>query len=147
MVLKGYIKNFSAVIIFSMLTLFFSCEKSGQVIIICSECQSSEPVTAELKISLESNQGITVNIYEGNLEDSVLYESAYTESRIIYRTVPLNRKYTLTATYYDRGNCYVAVNSAIPRVKYDADFCEDTCYYVYNNNVNLRLKYAKYGKY
>jgi hypothetical protein len=146
MVLKGYIKIISVTIVFSMLALVFSCEKTGQII-ICSECLSSEPVDANLEISLERNQQVTVNIYEGNLEDSIIYESINTESSTLYRTLPLNRKYTFTATYYDRGDYYIVVNSVTPRVKYDEAFCEEPCYYVFDKHVDLRLKYTKYGKY
>ena len=142
MVLTGNIKRFSSAIVFSMLVLFFSCEKSGSII-ICSECQSSEPLTATLEINLDKNHGVPVNIYEGNIEDSILYESVYAEAGTIYRIVPLNRKYTLTATYSDSGNSYIVVNSVMPQVKYDETFCEEPCYYVYNKKVDLRLKYTK----
>jgi hypothetical protein len=92
---------------------------------------------------IEKDTRATVVIYEGNLEDSIIYESVISDFRIYYRTVPLNRKYTLTATYYDRGNCYIVVNSVTPRVKYDETFCEEPCYYIFDKNVDLRLKYTK----
>jgi hypothetical protein len=141
MVLNRYIKLISSTIIFCILVLLFSCEKP--VFIQCSDCLSSEPVTAKIEIMIEKDTRATVIIYEGNLEDSIIYESVVTDFRIFYRIVPLNRKYTLTATYYDRGNCYIVVNSVTPRVKYDETFCEEPCYYVFDKNVDLRLKYTK----
>jgi hypothetical protein len=144
MVLNNYIKSASTTIIFFILVLFFSCEKPG--IINCADCLESEPVTAKIEIMLDDYPSITVNIYECNLEDSIIYESVSSVvERTLYRTVPLNRKYTVTATYYDRGNYYVAVNSVTPHVLYDKDFCEEPCYYIYDNKVNLRLKYTRHG--
>ncbi len=128
-----------------MLVFFFSCEKPGTEIIRCSECSSSEPVKVKIQIKLDKYTKTTVNIYEGNLEDSILYESITTEANTIYRVVSLNRKYTLTAMYSIRGNYYIVVNSITPRVLYDEDYCEEPCYYVYDKDVNLRLKYSKYG--
>jgi hypothetical protein len=57
--------------------------------------------------------------------------------------VPINKKYTATATYYKSDIKYVAVDSATPRVKYDKNQCDDPCYFVYDRVVDLRLKYTK----
>ncbi len=143
MVLRDYIKLFFSAIVFSGMVLLFSCERYP--IVNCSECEQEEPLKANLEIRLENGYNSTIKIYEGNLEDSIIYVSVFSESSQIYQYVPLNRKYTITATYYDRGNCYVVVNSVIPRVVYDEYSCEEPCYYVYNRKVNLRLKYKKYG--
>ncbi|OFY65952.1 MAG: hypothetical protein A2V64_09940 [Bacteroidetes bacterium RBG_13_43_22] len=145
MVLKGHIRIFAVLIIFSMLVLFFSCEKPGSNIIYCSECLSEEPFNAKIRIKLDYYNETTVTIYEGNLEDNVVYESIITEAKYLYRTLALNRTYTFTASYYVRGNHYIVVNSLTPHVIYDEDYCEEPCYYVYNNEVDLRLKYGKRG--
>lgn len=143
MVLKGYIKSAVAAIIFSVLVLFFSCDKPA--VINCSECEADEPLTARLEIALQNGYNATINIYEGNLEDSIVYMSVFSEDDHYYQKVPLNRKYTITATYYDRGNRYVVVNSVIPRVLFDEYSCEEPCYFVYDRKVNMKIKYKKYG--
>jgi hypothetical protein len=143
MVLRDYIKLIISIIAFSVLVLLFSCEKHP--IVNCSECEQEEPLKAKLEIRLENGYNTTVNIYEGNLEDSIIYISKFAGSNRVYEYVPLNRKYTITATYYDRGNYYIVINSVIPRVVYDEYSCEEPCYYVYDRKVNLRLKYKKYG--
>lgn len=130
-------------ICFLIMVFLFSCEKP--MIIRCSDCLTEEPLKAKIEIILDDYSDITVTIYEGNLEDSIIYEAVTTEARTFYRSLPLNRKYTLTATYYDRGNCYVAVNSITPHVLYDENFCEEPCYYIYNNKIDMRIKYTKYG--
>ena len=143
MVLRDYIKMIISAITFSVMVLLFSCEKHP--IVNCSECEQEEPLKAKLELRLESAYNSTIRIYEGNLEDSIIYVSMFSESSQIYQYVPLNRKYTVTATYYDRGNCYIVVNSVIPRVVFDEYSCEVPCYYIYDRKVNLRLKYKKYG--
>ncbi len=126
-----------------MLVFFFSCEKPVTGFINCSQCRSYEPVKAVLKIKLGADiQTATVNIYEGNLEDGILYESFITSSDNATREVPLNKKYTLTAVYSLDAE-YIVVNSVSPRVIYDEDSCDEPCYYIYDNVVNLRLKYTR----
>lgn len=144
MVLRDYLKLIISIIAFSVLVLLFSCEKHP--IVNCSECEQEEPLKARLEIRLENGYNSTVNIYEGNLEDSIIYISKFAGSNQIFEYVPLNRKYTITATYYDRGNYYIVINSVIPRVVYDEYNCEEPCYYIFNKKVNLRLKYKKYGR-
>ena len=86
---------------------------------------------------------ITVNIYEGYLEDSVLFESFSTlSSTTTNLDVPVNKLYTITATY-SREAKYIVINSVTPRVLYDEASCDEPCYYVYDRKVDLRLKYTK----
>jgi len=143
MVLRDYIRLIISIIVLSMMVLLFSCDKHP--IVNCSECEQEEPVKAKLELRLENGYNSTIEIYEGNLEDSIIYISLFSIRNLIDQYVPLNRKYTITATYYDRGNRYVVVNSVIPRVVYDEYSCEEPCYYIYNRKVDLRLKYRKYG--
>jgi len=143
MVLKVHIKNVIIAIVSVVLVLVFSCDKPA--VINCSDCETEEPLTTRLELSMQKGYNATVSIYEGNLEDSILYVSVFSEDDHLYQKVPLNRKYTITATYYDRGNRYVVVNSVTPRVLYDEYSCEEPCYFVYDRKVNLKLKYKKYG--
>jgi tartrate dehydratase beta subunit/fumarate hydratase class I family protein len=57
--------------------------------------------------------------------------------------VTVNKKYTVSATYYINGNNYTVVDSATPRIKYNKDECDEPCYYVYNKVIDLRLKYTE----
>ncbi|MCX6302305.1 MAG: hypothetical protein NTW82_08975 [Bacteroidia bacterium] len=146
MVLRNSIKIIRKTFLFVAMVLFFSCEDPGLIVINCSECLTDEPVNANLTIKLEHvDYDVNINIYQGNLEDSILYESFATTANVAYRKVPLNKKYTLTATYYISGNSYVVVNSVAPRALYDEDDCEEPCYFVYNSDIDMRLKYTKYG--
>lgn len=133
------------IFLFIAMVLFFSCEDPGAVVINCGDCLSEEPTEASLRIKLDYlGNRLTVNIYEGNLEDNILYETFTTSSEIAYHTVLINKKYTLTVSYLLSGGInYIAVNSVNPHVVYDEDDCEEPCYYVYDRDVNLKLKYTK----
>jgi hypothetical protein len=123
MVLRKDIKTLSGILLFLLLAISFSCEKRGYLFVDCTECFSEEPKTAKLEIKLDNSQYMQteLNIYRGNLEDSILYRhyTLYVTSTTV--TVPVNNKYTITAKYYVNGIYYIAVNSVTPRVKYDKE--------------------------
>jgi hypothetical protein len=133
-------------ILFFLFSVFsFSCEEQP-FFVKCDECTTEEPLKAQLKMKLDkSAYGVStvINVYSGNLEDGVLYGTISTTSDETSMTVTLNKKYTVTATYNIDGITYIAVDSATPRVTYNKDQCNDPCYYIYDNDVNLRLKYTK----
>ena len=126
-----------------MLIFLLSCEDSLLIGVICEECKSSEPSETSLKIKLsKTNQysGIIINIYEGNLEDNILLKSFEVTTKEITQTLPINKKYTVTATYFIGECTYIAVDSAFPRVKYDKSSCDSPCFWIYDSSVNVRLK-------
>lgn len=126
-------------------TIFFSCEDQG-LFVKCPDCLAVEPIKTYLEVKLGSGtSGIEtiINVYEGNIEDSVIYDSFKTKASSEIISVTVNKKYTVTATYHISDNYYIAVDSATPRVKYVKNQCTDSCYYVYDKNIDLRLKYTK----
>ena len=133
-------------ILYLILIICFSCEEQG-LFVHCPDCTADEPVSAELEAKLDYNTNGTtrVRIYEGNIEDNILFGSfdAY-GSTTFYRNVPINKKYTITATYYvtASGKTFIATDSATPRVKYDKYQCDDPCYFVYDRVCDLRVKYT-----
>ena len=127
-----------------VLAISFSCEDKS-FIVQCSDCTIEEPVTAELYADLDPDHfyGCLVQIWEGNLEDSILVDSYPTYRKVFTQEVVLNKKYTVTATYYISGNKYIAVDSATPRVRYEKAQCNDPCFYTYGKKLELRLKYTQ----
>lgn len=146
MVLSNKIRVIAGFVSFLALAFFFSCEKTFPGMILCIDCLDNEPLTAKLKLKLSADysyKSINIDIYEGNLEDSILYrtlETSATSSEII---VPINKKYTLVAKYHIFFDDFYVVNSVTPTAIYDEVQCEKPCYYVINNVVNLRLKRVK----
>lgn len=128
-----------------VLIIPFSCEEQG-IFVKCPDCTADEPVKIqlELKLDINHNGGPTIiKVYEGNLEDSVLYSSYSPSGTQAMIPVTINKKYTVTATYYIPGNYYITVNSATPRVRYEKTKCDNPCYFVYDKIIDLRLKYTK----
>lgn len=136
---------FFKILFFSALILCFSCEKQG-LIIKCNECLDSEPAEVSLTIKADIKTPSTstlITVYEGELEDNIVVEELTLRLGLstTVAKVRLNKKYTVTATYVISGNTYIAVDSATPRVRYDDKQCDTPCYFVYDKNINLKLKY------
>ena len=130
------------ILLFFVTVVLFSCEDTGHFV-KCSECTTTEPVKAELEIKVDINNSgaaTLIDVYEGNLEDGVLYDSFSTTDPTSSISVTMNKKYTVTARYNLTGDIYIAVDSATPRVKYTKDQCENPCYFVYDKVLDLRLK-------
>ncbi len=133
------------IFLLTSITILFSCEKQG-LLVKCQDCTATEPVKTELIIKLDTGPfgaSTLINVYEGNIEDSILYSSTYALGTSANISVTLNKQYTATATYYKSDNTYITVDSATPRVRYDKTTCNDPCYFVYDRNLDLRLKYTK----
>lgn len=131
---------------FILLIITFSCEKG--LFVKCSDCLSEEPVNTQLIIKVNPNPGptaylMTLSLYEGNIEDNILITSYSAFWEDVSPTVSLNKKYTAAATYLDGDKKYIAIDSAIPRVRYEKSQCENPCYYVYDRTIDVRLKYTK----
>ena len=127
----------------AFLAVFLSCEEKGWFA-DCNDCTVEIPRSTDLLIKLTDTYNVVLlNIYEGELEDSVLYFSADIYNNKEYSaTVPVNKTFTITATYKIEDNTYIAVDSATPKVGYTEDQCDEACYYVYDREVDVRLKYT-----
>ncbi|HEX7493057.1 MAG TPA: hypothetical protein VF346_02465 [Bacteroidales bacterium] len=132
--------------LFAILIFSFSCEEEV-ILVNCQDCISEEPSDTSLEIKLDASStgyDTFIKIYEGNLEDSILYSSQQGNTFYSLKVpVAINKKYTVTATYHIHDNYYTAVDAATPRVKYDKNQCKDPCYFVYDKDIDLRLKYTK----
>ena len=136
-------QKFVRFISFIILIISFSCEDQS-FIVQCSDCTPDEPVTAELYADLDPEYyfNCMVQIWEGNLEDSILVGSYPMISRTFTLDVTINKKYTITATYYVSDDTYIAVDSATPRVRYEKSQCDEACFFLYDRKCDLRLKYT-----
>ena len=139
-------KRATIVFILSVFLMCLSCDEKI-ILVKCADCTEEEPVEANLEVKLDVYQSLasrTINIYEGDIEDNILLGTFFSSDDIWRHSVPLNKKYTLTATYKIGEITYVAVDSATPRVRYEKEQCENPCYVVYDKTVNLRIKYKRY---
>jgi hypothetical protein len=145
MVLIKTLKNLFKIFLIIAFIFLFSCEDQG-LIVKCPDCTTDEPIKTNLEIKTDLaylGNETQINIYEGNIEDSILYFSYKTSGTLTKINVTLNKKYSATATYYIPDNYYIALDSATPRVRFDKTKCDDPCYFVYDKIIDLRLKYTK----
>ena len=128
-----------------ILTLCLACEDKG-LNVKCPDCLEEEPSQGYLKVKLDDalfGYRTLIKVYEGNLEDSIIYRSLETSDNFTDIPVSLNKKYTVTATYYIPDHYYIAIDSATPQVGYDDTKCDGPCYFIYDKDIDLRLKYVK----
>jgi hypothetical protein len=137
-------RKITRILFFLIAVAALSCEDQP-FLVKCSDCTADEPVTANLEVNLDPDlfYGAFIQIWEGNLEDSILLAIDTSITSSYSREVTLNKQYTVTATYYLSNDKYIAVDSATPRVKYEKSQCDDPCYYVYDRICDLRLKYTR----
>jgi len=138
-----YMKRIIRILFTTLLAVCFSCEEKGWLA-DCDDCTVEIPRTTYLLIKLtDTGLPVLLNIYEGELEDSVLYDFININNVKEYSAdVPVNKTFTITATYDIEDITYIAVDSATPKVRYTEDQCEEACYYVYDREVDVRLKYT-----
>jgi hypothetical protein len=116
------------------------------MIVNCQECVTEEPVNAEIEIKLDIQDfgdPVTINVYDGNIEEGVIISTHTAGGNRTTIELRINKRYTFSAIYSTPKGTYTVIDSALPRVAYNKDQCDDPCFYVYDRVVNLRLKYTK----
>lgn len=110
----------------------------------CSECTFTEPTNCLLRIELGetifSGTPYEVTIYRGTIEDGIVIYNASSYTSFTY-TVSINSEYTVMSSVEKNGKEYIAVGATIPRTRIIEDVCEETCYIVVDNTVDLEIKY------
>jgi hypothetical protein len=134
-------------LLFTAMTVLFSCDKTI-LFVNCPDCTKEDPITAVLEIKVDQSAlrnylTVLIRVYSGYLEDDILIEAYPVTAMAMTYIATINKRYTITATYFTSDATYTAVDSTIPRVRYEKDLCSEPCYYVYDNKINLKLKYTK----
>lgn len=125
--------------------LLFSCEQSHMT--DCRECNPEYPVQPVLKILYRNPETIPLNpkvtLFEGAIEDSIIIRNFYIEEPVSFLTFNaiLYKDYSATLEFIFEGQKYIATGAACPKVRYDESSCDEPCYYVYDNVIDLRLRY------
>jgi hypothetical protein len=137
-------RNSCAIVALGML-LLFSCEDG--YVTDCRECDPGGVNQPLLKVYIRTPDYLPINpevtIYEGALEDSIVLKHIYVDesySYITYNAV-LYKDYTATVKFILNGKRYIAIGVACPQVRYVESTCDEPCYYVYDNVIDLRLRY------
>lgn len=126
--------------------ILLSCDDQV-LIVICADCTQDEPTEAILTVKIdpivETGANVFVDVFEGDIEDGILLGRFEVAALKWKHIVLLNKKYTLSASYYTRDAIYIAIDTATPRVHYEKEQCDNPCYVVYDKIVNLKIKYTK----
>ena len=124
--------------------LILSCDENF-VIVKCEDCLDSEPYEATIKVEVDDNGSFEgkLTIYEGNIEDDIVVTSAPVYGNPMEFLVKINKRYTFKVEYTgNSGIKYTAINSVYPRVKLELEQCSNSpCFYIYDNKLNMKLKY------
>mgnify|MGYP001454475553 CR=1 FL=1 len=125
--------------------LLFSCEEGYMT--DCRECYPEYPLQSTLNILLWNPdiaiQNARVTLYEGTIEDSLViqyYSFDMVSSSLTFDAI-LYKDYSATLEFNFEGKKYVTTGAARPKVRYDETSCDESCYYVYDNVIDLRLRY------
>lgn len=125
--------------------LVFSCEKGYMT--DCRECDPEYPVQPLLKIYYRNPETIPLNpkvtLFEGAIEDSIIIRIFYLDEPLSFLTFDaiLYKDYSATLEFINDGQKYITTGAARPKVRYDETSCDEPCYYVYDNVIDLRLRY------
>ena len=137
------IMNRTLAVITVIILLLHSCE--GPLYIPCSECTEQYPDRIYLELDLaypsQTPESILVTVYEGPLDDNIVLYKFTTASQTFLVDAFLYKDYTVTARYAYNGKTYIAVDTATPSIYFEEEACDVPCYYVYNNKLDLRLRY------
>jgi hypothetical protein len=128
-----------------LLMLLLSCEENFAP--NCDECSATRPETATLTISFRNPDYVPVNpkvtLYEGAIEDSIILVQYTIQDPYSYISFDalLYKDYTATLEFILDGRTYITTDGVFPQVGYDETSCDEPCYFVYDNNLDLRLRY------
>lgn len=131
------------ILLLLMLT-FGACEEG--YVTKCGECMPDGIGDVRLKIYVSQIVNSAVNvikIYEGPIEDGILLAELTVYGDYTEFTGMLYKDYTVSVEYTVNGKRYIAIDGARPKVRFDEDSCDEPCYYVYDNVVDLRLEYTR----
>jgi hypothetical protein len=135
----------TSIILAILFLLLFSCEEG--YLTNCDECYTNNDNNVVLKIRYRNEHYVPINpvvtLYDGNISDSVIIEKfRITDpySYIDYYAI-LYKDYSAMLEYTYDGKKYAVVASACPKVRHDETTCEESCWYVYDNILDLRLRY------
>lgn len=133
------------IITFVLLAIFtpFSCEDSS-VFINCDKCYTSvvDYYSLEIKVTIDSeNRYVPITLYRGDIdngeiiaEDTIYSMPYYTDD------VQFGEKYSALAKYSHNGKTIYAVDGRFLKKKLDKSSCNEPCYIISGDILDLRLK-------
>jgi len=126
------------------LALTVSCnEKIFTGDVDCNDCYYDKPDEADLIIDLTISYKYPnpqVTVYKGDVENNDVVSVERTESTPYYVSVPVDNKYSVRVEYRSGNKTVIAVDGTNLKVLRVSDACDDACYIIENDHIDLTLK-------
>jgi len=123
--------------------LLSSCEEG--MITDCDYCYDNTAGPFKLDIKVDNPvfmpYYVTITVYEGPVENNLVLYRFETDWHEVSIDAFLYKTYTVTADYYFYGQHYTATDETCLQVRYDETTCENPCYFIFGNKMNLKLRY------
>lgn len=126
-----------------ILPISFSCEDL-RLFVDCTKCYStlSDVYNLEYKITLDKeNPYVPITLYQGKIDDGVIIDV----DTIFYlphysKPVSFGNYYSAVARYRRNGRVIFAVDGRQLEKKLDNSSCQEACYTIHGDMLDLRLK-------
>ena len=128
--------------LFLTLMFLFSCsDEDCDFKLPCGPRPTEGTLTVKVNYN-DENPTVPIAIYQGQFEDDNLYmiDTLRGQEKVEY-TLPVDRYYSVTATYIKNNNTITALDGDRITLNEDEDDCLGICYSVNDAKVNLKLKY------
>ena len=109
----------------------------------CSDCYPVEPDSADFKILFTingENPRVPMVLYRGKAEDKVIDWIDTSNNEALYLRVKTGVYYSVVANYKAGSKIIYAVDGDKIDIQNESDYCNQTCYIVTNNELDIRLK-------
>ncbi len=108
-----------------------------------ADCPIEEPISSNLYIELSidsENDSVPVEFYIGRVEDGILDTSFIaTENEYVFE-LPVNEYYSAKAEYISHGKKVIVIDGNEMRT-YQTSKCEQYCWQIKGDVLNIKLKY------
>ena len=105
-------------------------------------CLAYKPDSGLLIVKLtinKENQNVRVKVFEGKLEEENEILKINTQEALLHLYLPVNKYYTVTASYKDGDKSILAVDGDEIVVK-EYVVCGEDCFVLKDGGVNVRLR-------
>lgn len=126
-----------------ILPMVLSCDEFQFLTIDCSQCYINKPLWGEIELKLtinEENQEVKVSVYNEKYDESRLVSTDLYYWNRVYIPINTDQTYVFKAEYTHNGRAYHVINKGKLKTRLDYDNCDEACYYIIEQSVNLQIK-------
>jgi hypothetical protein len=136
------------IIIFLILLSIFlpsSCEDSV-ILVDCDKCYSldlsSNKYSLEIKVTIDDeNTAVPITLYRGDSDNGeIISEDTINSTPYYTDNLEFDNRYSAIAKYSHNGRVIFAVDGKMLKKKYEKSSCDNPCYIIQGDVLDLRLK-------